>query len=113
MPQWIAREYLARRGHAKYRPDQLEPARCALLGYAIRQVHVEGRSIPQDMLLVNLQAEVGDAAYDKGAETLYSFFHRELQEFLKPGLSSLGQQIVQCCLDRGRVEEYQQFVPAD
>jgi hypothetical protein len=28
MPQWIAREYLARRGAAKFRPDQLRPARC-------------------------------------------------------------------------------------
>ena len=33
MPQWIAREYLARRGTARFTPDQIRPARCALLGY--------------------------------------------------------------------------------
>lgn len=32
MPQWIAREYLARRCSARFKPDQLKPARCSLLG---------------------------------------------------------------------------------
>jgi hypothetical protein len=113
MPQWVAREYLARRGHAKYRPDQVEPARCALLGHAIRQLQVEGRLVPQDMLQVNLQPEVGEEAYDKGAEILYAFFHQELEQYRKPGLSPLGQQIVQCCLERGRVEDYQRLVGVD
>lgn len=110
MPQWVAREYLARRGHAKYRPDQLEPARCPLLGHAIRQLQVEGRLVPQDMLQVNLQPEVGDEAYDQGAGMLYAFFHQELAQYMKPSLSSLGQQIVQCCLDRGTVEDYQRLL---
>lgn len=47
MPQWIAREYLARRGNAKYPADQLRPSRCSLLGHTIRQLQVEGRMVPQ------------------------------------------------------------------
>ncbi|MCC6580229.1 MAG: DUF4914 family protein, partial [Phycisphaeraceae bacterium] len=42
MPQWIAREYLARRGVARFRPDQIRPARCPLLGHTLHQLHVEG-----------------------------------------------------------------------
>lgn len=113
MPQWVAREYLARRGHAKYRPDQLQPARCPLLGHAIRQLQVEGRLVPQDMLQVNLQAEVGDEAYDRGAEILYAFFQRELELYRNPNLSPLGQQILQCFFDRGTVADYQRLLPVD
>ncbi|HSV86002.1 MAG TPA: DUF4914 family protein [Levilinea sp.] len=32
IPQWIAREYLARRGNSKGRPEQIRPARPPLLG---------------------------------------------------------------------------------
>ena len=45
MPQWIAREYLARRGVARFRPEQLRPARCPLLGHTLHQLQVEGRMI--------------------------------------------------------------------
>jgi hypothetical protein len=34
MPQWIAREYLARRGGARFSSEQVTPSRCPLLGYA-------------------------------------------------------------------------------
>lgn len=32
MPQWIAREYIARRGSAKFKQEHLKEARCTLLG---------------------------------------------------------------------------------
>jgi hypothetical protein len=35
MPQWLAREYLARRGGVKFRDDQMMPARCPLLGWSL------------------------------------------------------------------------------
>ncbi len=34
--EWISREYLARHGGAKIRREHLEPARCPLLGYAMK-----------------------------------------------------------------------------
>ncbi|GMU20417.1 MAG: hypothetical protein AMXMBFR13_05140 [Phycisphaerae bacterium] len=111
MPQWIAREYLARRGHAKYRPDQLQPARCPLLGFALKQVQVEGRWLPTDLLEVNTQPEVGDEAYDAGAEQLYAFFHRELRGYLEADLLPLGRQIIECCLQRGGLADYQKLLP--
>ncbi|HEX3022651.1 MAG TPA: DUF4914 family protein, partial [Lachnospiraceae bacterium] len=33
MPQWVAREYIARRGSAKFKPEHLVEARCPLLGF--------------------------------------------------------------------------------
>ena len=113
MPQWIAREYLARRGHAKYKPDQLRPSRCALLGYALNAVQVEGRLIPPEFFRVEAQPEVGEQAYDAGAEMLYAFFHKQLNKFLEPDLLPLGRQIIQCCLDRGSVAELERFLPAE
>jgi hypothetical protein len=111
MPQWIAREYLARRGSAKFKPDSLQPARCPLLGSALFQLQVEGRMVPRWFLQVNTQPEVGDEAYDKGAQQLYDFFATQLAKFNKDDLAPLGRQIIQCCLDRGNVQQYEALMP--
>jgi hypothetical protein len=111
MPQWIAREYLARRGSAKFKPDSLQPARCPLLGNALFQLQVEGRMIPRWFLQVNTQPEVGDEAYDQGAQQLYDFFCEQLAKFNKDDLAPLGRQIIQCCLDHGNVQQYDQLLP--
>ncbi len=113
MAQWVAREYLARRGTARFTPDQIRPARCALLGTTLHQLHVEGRMIARWFLQVNTQPEVGDEAYDQGAEILYNFFERCLDDFLKPDLTPLGRQIIECCLDRGSVEDYETLIPVE
>jgi hypothetical protein len=113
MPQWIAREYLARRGNASFKTDQIQPARCPLLGYALYQLQVEGRMIPRWFLQVNTQPEVGDEAYDKGAEMLYEFFQRELESLRHPDLLPLGQQIIDVCMNRGTVEDYAKLLPTE
>jgi aspartate/tyrosine/aromatic aminotransferase len=111
MPEWISREYLARRGGAKFRPDQLRPARCALLGHAITNMHVEGTQIPQWMLEVNTQPEVGDEGYDEGATILTELFHRELRPYYNDlELDPLGRKIIECCLDAGKVEDYARLI---
>lgn len=110
MPQWITREYLARRGVAKFKPDQVRPARCALLGHALHHLTVEGNALPRWLLQVNTQPEVGDEAYDEGAEVLTEFFHRHLREFLHADLHPLGRTIIECCLDRGQVDDYQSLI---
>lgn len=110
MPQWIAREYLARRGSARFSPDQLRPARCALLGQAPHSLHVEGRLVPQYLLEVDLQPEVGEDAYDLGAKMLYDYFCAHLAEYLQPDLAPLGRQIIECCLDRGTAADFQALI---
>lgn len=112
MPQWIAREYLARRGSSRFKPEQIQPARCALLGYALYSMQVEGSAIPRDFLQVNIQPEVGDAGYDQGARILEQFFHKELKPYLdQSDLLPLGRKIIESCMSGASVEEYEQLIP--
>jgi hypothetical protein len=111
MPQWLAREYLARRGSARFRSDQIGPARSPLLGYAIKSMQVEGTTVPNWFLEVNTQPEVGDDGYDRGNEILYGFFRRELIKFLENDLDPLGRRIIECCMDSGTVVDYDGIIP--
>ena len=111
MPQWLAREYLARRGGARFLPDQIKPARCALLGYALYTMQIEGVQIPRWFLEVDTQPEVGEEAYDRGAQQLQEFFAQQLQPYLQePDLAGLGRQIIQCALDGGSVADYETLI---
>ena len=112
MPQWVVREYLARRSGAKFRPDQLAPARSPLLGYALHSMVIEGVQIPQTFLEVNTQHEVGDEAYDEGARILMDFFRSELSPYLaEADLHPLGRDIIECCLQGGSPEAYEKYIP--
>jgi hypothetical protein len=111
MPQWLMRDYLARRGMASFRSDQIVPARCPLLGYALQNMRIEGSSIHHWFLEVDTQPEVGPEAYDEGAGILTDFFQRELRKFLQPELDPAGREIIECCLSHGAVEEYENLMP--
>ncbi|HMO49978.1 MAG TPA: DUF4914 family protein [Kiritimatiellia bacterium] len=111
MPQWIAREYLARRGGAKFSEEQVVPARCPLLGYALNGITIEGQTIPSIMLRVETQKEVGPDAYDLGAVKLGEFFHQELEQYRVKDLDPLGHKIIDACLRGASVAEYEQLIP--
>jgi len=113
MPQWVAREYLARRGMARFRSHQLRRARSPLLGYAMHDLTVEGTTVPRWFLQVETQPEVGEAAYDEGARILREFFEKHLKEYLVDDLEPLGRQIIQCCLDNGKVDDYEKLMNSD
>jgi hypothetical protein len=112
MPQWLAREYLARRGSARFRPDQIVPARCSLLGFAMRSMLIEGTTLPHWFLEVQTQPEVGEEGYDAGAEMLTQFFRRELPKFMQDDLDPKGREIIQCCLDQGTLDDYTSLIDA-
>lgn len=112
MPQWVAREYLTRRGIAQFKPEQLVEARCPLLGYTLHQLMVEGRQVPTWLLRVNAQSEVGETAYEEGAKILYAFFRKHLAEFdSEEDLLPLGKEIIRVCLDGGSVADYKKCIP--
>ncbi|HAL45801.1 MAG TPA: DUF4914 domain-containing protein [Phycisphaerales bacterium] len=110
VPQWIAREYLARKGAAKFLPRQVQPARCPLLGYALNSIQIEGTPLHELFLRVDRQPEVGVDGYDAGAKILQDFFHRELEKFLCPDLDTLGSKIINCCLNNCSVEDYERLL---
>ncbi len=107
MPQWITREYLARRGGARFTSRTMKPARCPLLGYTPGKLVVEGSTITPWFFEVDQQPEVGPAAYDRGAEILAEFFYSELRQFLVPDLLPAGRKIIECCLSGGSLADYE------
>lgn len=111
MPQWIAREYLARRGGARFNRKQVAASRCPLLGWSPHTIMVEGRTIGPWFFEVDRQPEVGERAYDEGAEILKAFFHRELENFIGDDLVRLGRQIIDCCLSNGTIDDYVSLIP--
>jgi hypothetical protein len=106
MPQWLVRDYLARRGHARFESDQIVPSRCPLLGYALESMRIEGSMVPRWFLQVDTQPEVGPEAYDAGADTLTEFFREQLQKYLQPDIDPAGRDIIDCCLDGGSVADF-------
>ncbi len=114
MPQWLARDYLARRGGAKFRKHQIVPARCPLLGYSMQSMMVEGTQISNWFLQVNTQPEVGDYGYDQGAKILTEFFKKELQKFFdESDLDPTGRKIIECFFDDGDVYDYEKLIKFD
>jgi len=111
MPQWITREYMARRGGANFDNSQVSPCRCPLLGWSPSSIMVEGSPIGSWFFNVDKQPEVGPEAYDKGAEILQQFFEKELQQFQVKDLLPLGRDIIECCLDKGDVTQYADLIP--
>ena len=112
MAEWIAREYLARRGSARFKPHQIQPSRSPLLGYTLSEVHVEGRTITSWFLQVETQPEVGEQGFDTGHKILQEFFCECLSNFSSDDLDPLGRKIIECCLSNGSVEDYEKLIPS-
>ncbi|PKM95888.1 MAG: DUF4914 domain-containing protein [Firmicutes bacterium HGW-Firmicutes-1] len=111
MPQWIAREYIARRGSAKFKPEHLKEARCTILGFCLDSLRIDGQYIRKAFLQPETQAEVGKDGYDKGAEILTEFFKKEVMKFNTPELHPVGRQIIECFLRDAPLSEYIDLMP--
>ena len=110
--EWLAREYLARRGGVNIiKRQNLEPARCSLLGYALREMKIERQNIRSVFLKCEMQEMLGVEGYDKGAKILNSFFEKELKKFDVPELDPLGKEIIKCFKRGGTVEDYCNLTP--
>jgi len=109
-PQWIAREYLSRRGTTPFPEGKLLDARCSILGRVPRTLQVEGQTVGHWFTSVETQPEVGESGYDRGAEILVKFFHEQIGKFLVDDLDPLGKQIIEACLDGATVKDYEGLV---
>ncbi len=110
MPQWITREYIARRGGAKFGASQVRPSRCPLLGYTPGSIMVEGSTIGRWFFEVDQQPEVGAEAYDKGAGILHDFFKKELAQFLVDDLMPEGRKIIEACMNGASLADYENLL---
>lgn len=108
MPQWIVRDVLLRR---RIDRSHLVPARCPLLGFALRELRVGDTELPRGFLQVEHQPEVEFEGYDRGAAAIGRVFETQLRRFLAPNLDPLGRRIIECCLDRGSVQAFEALLP--
>ena len=88
-----------------------EPARCPLLGYALREMKIERQNIRSVFLKCEMQEMLGIEGYDKGAKILNDFFEKELKKFDVPELDPLGKEIIECFKRGGTVEDYCNLTP--
>lgn len=110
-PQLLMREYLTRRGAARLRKDQYQPARFPLLGYELNYLTLESSKIPTRFLKVYNQPEVGIEGYDAGAQMLQEFFEEQLLQYLKSDLLATGKRIIELCLEHANIEAYNDIIP--
>ena len=111
MPQWLMREYLARRGSAKFKPEHLIPARLPILGYALATLKIDGQFISAAFLRPETQPQVGLDGYDEGARQLSEFAKKELEKYNVPELHPIGKQIIECCLNDATLDDYLGLIP--
>jgi hypothetical protein len=111
IPQWIAREYIARRGGARIKQEHLVESRCSLLGYTLDSLKIDGQYILREYLQPELQKDVGLEVYDKGAEILNSFFKTEIEEYKLDELDPLGREIVDAFLSNATLQDYINIIP--
>lgn len=111
MPQWIAREYIARRGSAKFKPEHLVEARCSLLGFGLESLKIDGQYIRKAFLQPETQKEVGLEGYDAGAKILKDFFSQELKKYNTEQLDPLGKKIIELFNQNATVEQYMELIP--
>lgn len=111
MAEWVSREYLARRGSARFSREQLVEAACPLLGYIPKQLKIEGSLIPPVLLHVETQIQGGVDVYEEGARQWREFFKKELALFLTPDLDPLGRKIIEACMDDAKQEDYWKLIP--
>lgn len=110
-PQWVAREYISRRGSAKFKMEHLKEARCNLLGYGLDSLKVDGQYIRKAFLQPERQQEVGTDGYDAGAAILLDFFKKEASKFNTEELNPLGRQIIECLLHDASLQDYIDLIP--
>lgn len=70
------------------------------------------REMPLQAKSVAIASKIADleALSCGGAEILAEFFHAQLKKFILPTLNPLGQEVIDCCLSGGTVEDYQKFM---
>jgi len=109
--EWLDREYLARKGGAKFRDEQLMESRCTTLGYSPKKLRIDGHDIPKGLLRTNRQLEIGNEAYDAGAKILEDFFKQELKKFQTEDLNPLGKKIIDTYMAGASVAELDALLP--
>ncbi|MBN2619165.1 MAG: DUF4914 family protein [Spirochaetales bacterium] len=107
MSEWLGRSILTAAPESFFNKDNLIPSRCVLLGYTPKEAKVDNYKIPNGLLRVEEQPEVGVEIYDIGAKMLTDFFKEEISLFLEDDLDPVGKKIINLFLNDATIEEYE------
>ena len=110
MPQWLAREFLVLHGDNPIFKNMLKPAKTPLLGYVLKNIDLPDTTVPREFVEVNLQEEVGEEAYMKGAKMLNDFFKKELEAYLTPELNPVGREIIEAFMNDAPIKKYEEIM---
>ncbi|MGM0443328.1 MAG: DUF4914 family protein [Fibrobacterota bacterium] len=112
--EWIAREYLARRGGSEFKQSDVEEARCPMLGYAMKELDLEGQHFGREFFRLDKQPEIGEEAYDQGALQLVNFFKDQLKIYRgDENLDPLGQKIIEAVFNDADVSVFEDLISGD
>jgi len=111
MPQWVVREYIARRGGAKIKQEHLIESRCPLIGYSLDSLKIDGQYIRKEFLQPELQKDVGLEVYDQGVELLNTFFRSEIEQYNLEELNPLARDIINAFLNDASLQDYISLMP--
>jgi hypothetical protein len=109
-PEWIMREYFSRRGGVKFNPEEICFLGSTILGYSLNSLVMEGQTINESLLKVELQPEVRKKGFREGSKILTDYFKKELEQYLTPELDPLGQEIIKAFLRDAPLEEMESLV---
>jgi hypothetical protein len=107
MSEWLGRSVLSMADDSFFAREECIPARCTLLGYTPRAASVGDFDIPEYLLRVEKQPEVGEETYDAGAAMLVNFFKEEVQQFMCKELDPAGQKIITLFLQDAPIEKFE------
>ncbi len=113
MPEWIMREYIARRNGCYFLPNEITRSKCVLLGYTLKKLVIERQEISPEFLDVARQPEVGEEAFLKGSQILYNFFEKQLKQYYTKSLHPVAKQILECFFDKGSLKEFESIVKSE
>ncbi|MDD2941971.1 MAG: DUF4914 family protein [bacterium] len=104
---WVMRHWLCQKANGALNLEEhIRPARHPLLGYTFRNVRIRDHQVPEHLLRINRQSDVGDDGYDNGAAILSNAYKDILKDYLKPGLDKHIRHVIEACLGDASHEEY-------
>lgn len=109
-PEWIMREYFSRRGGVKFNPEEICFLGSTILGYSLNSLVMEGQTINESLLKVELQPEVRKKGFKEGSKILTDYFKKELEQFLVPEIDPLGRKIIEAFLADATIEEMENLI---
>lgn len=109
--EWIAREYLARRGSAKMKRSELDAFGSPVFGYTMHKLKLDGKELPKQFLRVFEQPEVGQEVFEAGNKQMDDFFRQELGQYLAEELHPLGTTIIKAFMEGATLTELESLLP--